>query len=101
MSFYFDDLSNIILLFSAYQLSRTGQGTKKHQADALGLFEFVPGILKEGGPVYRQAHSHQKIPNKYDYQLYRWETLPPPQTFSDLETSGTFGVQLKMGDTYH
>ena len=99
MSVQFDDLGNIILLFSAYQLSGTGQGTKKHQADALGLFEFVPGILKEGGPVYRQAHSHQKIPNEYDYQLYRWETLLPPQTFSDLETSGTFGVHIEVGNS--
>ena len=99
MSLYFDDLSYIFLLFSAYQLSGTGRGTKENQGDALGLFEFVPGILKEGGPVYRQAHSHQKIPNEYDYQLYRWETLLPPQTFSDLETSGTFGVQLKVGNS--
>ena len=68
----------MFLLFSAYQLTSTGRGTKEHQADALGRFEFFPGVLKEGGPVYRQAHSHQEIPIYSDYQLYRWATPPPP-----------------------
>ena len=37
----------------------------------MGRFEFVPGVEKEGSPVYRQAHSRE-VPSDWDYRLFRW-----------------------------
>ena len=38
----------------------------------MGRFEFVPGVEKEGSPVFRQAHS-RKVPTDIDFLLHRWE----------------------------
>ena len=55
----------------------------------MGRFEFMPGVEKEGSPVYRQAHS-KEIPMPYgDILLYRWESplilSYPPHTRSGDE----------------
>ena len=61
--------------FAAYELSSSG-ASKNYQCAAMGRFEFVPGVEKEGSPVYRQAHS-KEIPNTLgETRLYRWEKLP-------------------------
>ena len=59
-------------LFAAYELSGTG-ASKERVGFVMGRFEFVPGVDKEGSPVYRQAHS-EEIANLGDILLYRWES---------------------------
>ena len=39
----------------------------------MGRFEFMPGVEKEGSPVYRQAHSKEIATRLGDILLYRWE----------------------------
>ena len=39
----------------------------------MGRFEFMPGVEKEGSPVYRQAHSKEIATDLGDILLYRWE----------------------------
>ena len=38
----------------------------------MGRFEFVPGVERDGSPVYRQAHSRE-VPSDFDFLLLRWE----------------------------
>ena len=67
--------------FSAYELSSCG-ASKNYQGDTMGMFEFVPGVEKEGSPVYRQAHSRELQTDDDDYLLFRWEKplfFPPQQ----------------------
>ena len=52
----------------------------------MGRFEFVPGVEKEGSPVYKQAHSRE-VPSDQDYRLSRWEK-PSFSSSSDLTMSG-------------
>ena len=44
-------------LFAAYELS--GTGATKEFGLTMGRFEFMPGVEKNGSPVYRQAHSKE------------------------------------------
>ena len=44
--------------FAAYELSSCG-ASKNYGGHAMGRFEFVPGVEKEGAPVYRQAQSKE------------------------------------------
>ena len=60
----------------------------------MGRFEFMPGVEKEGSPVYRQAHSREIPMDVGEIVLYRWESfdktyliLPTP----DVGTSGLLG----------
>ena len=55
----------------------------------MGRFEFVPGVEKEGSPVFRQAHSRE-VPSDRDYRLVRWEK-PSLSSSSDLAMSGGLG----------
>ena len=41
----------------------------------MGRFEFVPGVEKNGSPVYRQTHS-KVVPNDNEFLLFRWEKSP-------------------------
>ena len=71
--------------FAAYELSSSGP-SKNYWGESMGRFEFVPGVEKEGSPVYRQAHS-KEVPSDNDQFLFRWEK--PPFSFSlDLVMSG-------------
>ena len=54
---------------AAYELSSSG-ASKNYQGGRMGRFEFVPGVEKEGSPVYRQAHSRE-IPSRFKHRLYR------------------------------
>ena len=55
----------------------------------MGRFEFMPGVEKEGSPVYRQAHSKEIAMDDGDILLYRWESplilSYPPHTRSGDE----------------
>ena len=55
----------------------------------MGRFEFVPGVDKEGSPVYRQAHSKELATEFGGILLYRWENplilSYPPHTRSGDE----------------
>ena len=51
--------------FAAYELSSSG-ASKNYQGSRMGKFEFVPGVEKDGSPVYRQAHS-----SDLNFLLYR------------------------------
>ena len=55
----------------------------------MGRFEFMPGVEKEGSPVYRQAHSNEIATDLGDILLYRWESplilSYPPHTRSGDE----------------
>ena len=77
-------------LFAAYELS--GTGASREVGGVMGRFEFVPGVEKEGSPVYRQAHSKELATDMYmgDILLYRWESplillSYPPHTRSGDE----------------
>ena len=61
-------------VFAAYELSGTG-ASKEEVGAAMGRFEFMPGVEKEGSPVYRQAHSKELATDVGDILLYRWESL--------------------------
>ena len=56
----------------------------------MGRFEFVPGVDKEGSPVFRQAHS-RKVPTDYDFLLYRWGKPLFFSSSADLAMSGVLG----------
>ena len=65
-------------LFAAYELSWTG-ASEDYFAAYMGRFEFMPGVEKEGSPVYRQAHSKEMKMGwgddiDIDILLYRWES---------------------------
>ena len=53
----------------------------------MGRFEFVPGVEREGSPVYRQAHSRE-VPTDKDFLLFRWEKPLFFSSSADLAMSG-------------
>ena len=59
------------LPFAVYEVSSSG-ASKNYQGEVMGRFEFVPGVEKEGSPVYKQAQS-KEVPSDKDYLLYRWK----------------------------
>ena len=56
----------------------------------MGRFEFVPGVEKDGSPVYRQAHSRE-VPSDNEILLYRWEKSYLFSSSADLVMSGWLG----------
>ena len=77
--------------FAAYELSSSG-ASKNYQGRTMGRFEFVPGVEKEGSPVYRQAHSRE-VPSNYDNLLFRWES----PSFFLLSRSGNMWLVESAG----
>ena len=75
--------------FAAYELTGTGACEVQYSMAAMGRFEFMPGVEKEGSPVYRQAQSKEIATNWGDILLYRWESplilSYPPHTRSGDE----------------
>ena len=61
--------------------------SKNFAGQFMGRFAFVPGVEKEGYPVYRQAHSRER-PIEEDVLLHRWETLSLIKFPPELEMSG-------------
>ena len=47
--------------------------SKNHAGHAMGRFDLIPGVEKEGFSVYRQAHSERVVPTHFDFLLYRWD----------------------------
>ena len=62
------------LLFAAFELFGSGASN----GFAMGRFEFMPGVEKEGSPVYRQAHSKEIATHLGEILLYRWEKSSYP-----------------------
>ena len=71
--YYIETLSGQITSshFAAYELTSNG-ASKNYQGHTMGRFEFLPGVEREGCPVYRQAQSRE-VPSDFDCFLSRWE----------------------------
>ena len=75
--------------------------SKGEVGPAMGRFEFMPDVEKEGSPVYRQAHSREIPMDVGEIVLYRWEKSSFDKTYlifptPDVGTSGLLGQRRTM-----